>query len=129
MRYFSLQTVSVIYRVLGVTAAATSLVLFFYFEVGAVQGLNELARRGVVVTTEAYAAAMSVPVLFFIAGLFVSLTTYASGAFIGLMIDIANGVNNIEWWFNQRGFDIRSGDSPLAPHAPRYEPPSKGRSY
>lgn len=124
MRYFALRLLSLFYMLLSIVVFIFSIIVFSVIEINAAQFIAAVGLHG-----SWRAAATLLAFGWLVGGIIISLFLFAGGQFINLMIDIANGVNNIEWWFNQRGFDIRSGDSPLAPHAPRYEPPSKGRSY
>ena len=103
MRYHSLRLVSSFYKLSGIVGGLLVIILFVAFLVGALGLVEQIAsRQGIRPSLEAYLAAITPPIYFLIAGLIGSLTSFAFGAFIMLMIDIEQGVRNIDFHFNNR---------------------------
>lgn len=87
-RYWALQFVSSLYKLVGFAVMLVSVGIFIFMEITATQTLNQLAERGVIVVADNYLAALALPLLPFFGGLIGGISIYASGQFITLMMDI-----------------------------------------
>lgn len=124
MRYTSLRIISLIYKVAGVLGALLTFVLF----IGIAGGGREAARlfglnwdaAGV---SFAYWSSFILSLVVLLVGLIGSLTTYAVGAFIMLMISVEQSLQNIDHHFNRADYP---GDyDPVNPRPLADFPPSR----
>lgn len=96
MRYQSLRLLSFLYHAIAIVGVFVVLVFFVVFFVGAIGLVNGIAQmQGIQPTLPAYAAALAPPFYFLVAGMLGCLVTYAGGTFIMLMIDIEQGIRDL----------------------------------
>lgn len=125
MRYQSLHLISLFYKLAGIIGAIVVMILFVVFEAGAINLVNIIIQaQGIQASLTAYVAATLPPFYFLIAGLLSCLMSYGFGAFLTLMIDIEQGIRNLD--YRSQRAELPKEDAPLAPRRPLASfPPSQ----
>lgn len=114
MRYHSLRFVSLLYKLTGIAGGIASIILFLLVAATGISFAQILGLGvGAPVTASGYIASLFPAFIILISGLIGGITSYAIGAFIMLMIDIEQGIRNIDQHFNR--IDYPEDIDPLTP--------------